>query len=73
MSVNEVLEDIKNACIFAEAQINYIKTLVGKASDPRWMATDPDHNMLKTMAHTAADIAITLTQAIKDEIPEPAP
>lgn len=69
MSVNQVLEDIKKACDDAEAQITYIRTLVGKASDPRWLETDPDHDMMKTMAHSAVDIAITLTQEIKAKIP----
>lgn len=73
MPVNDVIENIKEACTAAEAQINYIKTLVGKASDPRWLETDTDHNMMKTMAHSAVDIAITLTEAIKTEIPEPSP
>jgi len=71
MSVNEVIEDIKNACLDAEAQIHYVRTLVGKASDPRWLETDTDHDMMKVMAHSAVDVAITLTQEIKAKIPAP--
>lgn len=73
MSANQVIEGIINACIAAKDQIEYIQGLAGKASDLRWEATDPDHDMLKTMARSAADVAITLTAAVKAAIPEPGP
>jgi hypothetical protein len=73
MSSNQVIEGIVTACEAAKSQIDYIQSLAGKAADLRWEATDPDHDMLKTMARSAADVAITLTAAVKDAIPEPSP
>ncbi len=38
-----VIDDIINKCEEIEDQTTFIKTLAGKATDPKWVANDPGY------------------------------
>ena len=71
MSVEEVIEEIIVACEECISQVTFVQTLVGKSKDVKWLESDPNYTMMKTMAHTQADIIIQKAQNIKDKIPNP--
>lgn len=71
MSMQETIDDIRAKCEDAQNQLEFVKTLVGKAEDDKWPLADPGYTMLKTMAQTAADLAVTLAQTLRAAIPDP--
>lgn len=70
MNVTSIVEEIKDLCEEVQTEVEFLKTLAGKASDPKWAQIDPEYVMLKGMAQAQADIVIVKAQALRDAIPE---
>jgi len=65
-----IVEEIKALCKEVQDEAEFLKTLAGKATDPKWLTVDPGHGMLKIMARVQADAVLVKAQALKDAIPE---
>lgn len=64
-----LIEDIQALCGEVQDEAEFLKTLAGKASDPKWVTVDPGYTMLKDMARVQADVVLAKAQALKDAIP----
>jgi len=64
-----IVEDIVALCEEVQDEAEFLKTLAGKASDPKWVTVDPAYAKLKEMARIQADIILARAQALKDAIP----
>lgn len=65
-----IIENIKALCEDLAAEAEFLKTLAGKASDPKWETVDPGYVMLKSMAKVQANIVLDKAQALRDAIPD---
>jgi len=65
-----LIEDIQALCGEVQDETEFLKTLAGKASDPKWVTVDPGYAKLKEMAHVQADIVLVKAQALRDAIPD---
>ena len=64
-----LVEDIVEKCQEVQEEIEFLKTLAGKAKDAKWPDVDPGYTMLKAMATTQADTIIAKAQELKALIP----
>lgn len=64
-----LIEDVTAKCNQIQDQAEFVKTLAGKASDPKWVEVDPGYTRLKAMATLAADKVVTLANELKALIP----
>lgn len=64
-----LIDDIMAKCDEVQAQAEFVKTLAGKASDPKWVEVDPGYTKLKAMAQVASDKVVTLANELRALIP----
>lgn len=64
-----VPENIKSKCDELNVQVNFVKTLAGKAEDPKWEEVDPNYTRLREMAALASDKVVTLANELRALIP----
>ena len=65
-----IIPEIKTLCEEVQVEAEFLKTLAGKANDPKWLIVDPGYAKLKEMAHIQANIVLAKAQALRDAIPD---
>lgn len=64
-----LIEDVIAKCEEIQAQTEFVKTLAGKAKDPKWVEVDPGYARLRVMAQLASDRVVTLANELRALIP----
>jgi len=64
-----LVEQIVGKCEEVQGETEFLKTLAGKAKDPKWVQVDHGHDKLKAMARIQADTIMSKAQELKALIP----
>lgn len=65
-----LIEDIVEKCDEVQESAEFLKTLAGKAKDPKWAEDDPGLDNLQEMARSRADTIIVKAQELRALIPD---
>jgi len=65
-----IIEDIQTLCEELHGEAEFLKTLAGKAGDPRWFAVDPGYTRLKAMAQAQAVKVVAKAEELRAAIPD---
>lgn len=60
-----LIEEIVAKCGEVQDSVEFLKTLAGKANDPKWVIVDPGYARLKEMARAQVDAVIVLAGELR--------